>query len=251
MDIRCQRCDANIPAGDVNIRTSIAKCNACDAVFNIEGQVGTDRDERRPLVAMPKGMKVHVDDAAWNRMEEDPYRGIVLRSTGATKVEWRWFRPMVFFLLFFAIAWNSFLIFWYSQALSSGSWLMTLFPIAHVAVGVGLTYHVACVFLNTTTMTLKDHELVIRVSPLPSFSTRNRRIPAKSIEQLFVKEHKHQSSSTHGSRSTSYTYSLYALIDGKELKLVKLDEEGQALFLEQLFEQQLGIKDRAVGGAHT
>lgn len=251
MDIRCQRCDAQIPAGDVNIRTSIAKCNACDAVFNIEKQLGTDNDGRRPLVAMPKGMKVHVDDAAWNGIGEDPYRGIVLRSTGATKVEWRWFRPSVFFLLFFTILWNGFLINWYSAALSSGSLLMTLFPIIHVAVGVGLTYHVACQFLNTTTMTLKDHELVIRVSPLPSLSTRNRRIPAKSIEQLFVKEHTHQSSSNHGSSSTSYTYSLNALIDGKELKLVKLDEEGQALFLEQLFERQLGIKDRAVGGAHT
>jgi hypothetical protein len=38
---------------------------------------------------------------------------------GVWRASWRWFTPSVIFLVFFCIAWDSFLIFWYSMAFNS------------------------------------------------------------------------------------------------------------------------------------
>ena len=50
-------------------------------------------------------------------------------------IRWRWFSPMYFGLLFFCIAWDSFLIFWYSMALHMKHvpWLMVVFPIGYLS----------------------------------------------------------------------------------------------------------------------
>ncbi|BAC08651.1 serine/threonine protein kinase [Thermosynechococcus vestitus] len=44
----------------------------------------------------------------------------------------------LFFLIPFAVAWNGFLVVWYSLAIASGFWLMAVFATGHLAVGLGL-----------------------------------------------------------------------------------------------------------------
>ena len=64
---------------------------------------------------------------------------IVRRSNGIEIVR-RWFGPQVIFMTLFAVAWDVFLVFWYSMAGGSGNLMMLLFPLIHVAVGIGITY---------------------------------------------------------------------------------------------------------------
>lgn len=53
---------------------------------------------------------------------------------------YRWFSPAYIFIACFAIAWDAFLVFWYTMATSQNAPLMMLlFPIVHILVGFGIT----------------------------------------------------------------------------------------------------------------
>jgi hypothetical protein len=98
----------------------------------------------------------------------------ILQDGDAVVIRRSWFSHIVWFLVFFCIAWDSFLIFWYRMALfgsdqgpSSFHLIAILFPIGHVAVGLGLTYFVFCLFLNQTDAILRPDTLAIQTHPLP------------------------------------------------------------------------------------
>lgn len=99
--------------------------------------------------------------------------GLDVQQRGAEVIiRRRWYTHTVWFLLFFCVAWDSFLVFWYSMALGNGNpgpmnWLMIVFPIAHVAVGIGLTYSVLCTFFNVTDVILSTSHLRVHTGPLP------------------------------------------------------------------------------------
>src|ERR1700722_12711372 len=125
-----------------------------------------------------------------------------------TIIRWRWYSPSVWAMFFFCIAWDAFLIFWYSLAFSHKAQggginlIMIIFPIAHVAVGVGLTYSVICTFLNRTDVILTANELRVASHPMPwignvrlnpmtltSFGVRNRgrsRNNADTFDVMYV-----------------------------------------------------------------
>src|SRR5262245_25035924 len=71
----------------------------------------------------------------------------VLEYGDELSISWKWFSWAVLFLIPFCIAWNAFLIGWYSMAVGFGDQMpgpmrliFLVFPIAHVAVGLGLAY---------------------------------------------------------------------------------------------------------------
>ena len=78
---------------------------------------------------------------------------------------------------------DSFLVFWYWTALFGGAGgkggaapfnlIMVIFPIAHVAVGVGLTYYTLCLFLNKTQVVYDGVYLTVRSGPIPTFGNRS------------------------------------------------------------------------------
>ena len=47
MKINCPDCERQIPAADVNIQTSLARCTGCDSVFNITEVVGVSEIQQR------------------------------------------------------------------------------------------------------------------------------------------------------------------------------------------------------------
>jgi hypothetical protein len=51
-------------------------------------------------------------------------------------------------------------------------WMAMVFPICHVAVGVGLTYYVIAGFLNKSTIFLDDAILAVRHGPVPWLGNR-------------------------------------------------------------------------------
>ena len=64
MRVRCDNCSAPIPAGDVDLATRLAKCRACDAVFDFTPQIGgtpTSIVLRKPRVPLPETLRVVED----------------------------------------------------------------------------------------------------------------------------------------------------------------------------------------------
>src|SRR5512135_1107160 len=98
MEIGCPTCRQPIPAEEVNVQLAIAKCPACNVLFNFAEQVGGRRAavRKRVAVPMPKGIQV-----------EEFGPDLV--------ISWRWWRWPILFLVFFCIAWDGFLVFWYTM----------------------------------------------------------------------------------------------------------------------------------------
>jgi hypothetical protein len=163
-------------------------------------------------------------------------------------IEFKWYTPVAFFFLFFTIIWNAFLLFWYSMAFAGGAPIIfVLFPLIHVAVGLGLIYFTTCQFLNKTNIEIDDEYLSIRHSPIPWWRG-NVEIPTDDINQLYVKEDKSQSKN-----GTSYTYSLRAKLkdnSDKEILSVTGVESTQMLEIEENLERFIGINDRPVKGEY-
>jgi hypothetical protein len=116
----------------------------------------------------------------------------ILQEGGAVVIRRSWFSHLVWPLIFFCIAWDSFLIFWYKMALfgsdhgpSSVPLIAIIFPIGHVAVGVGLTYFVFCLLLNQTDVVLRPDALTIKTHPLPWRG--NQTIPASELVSFSVR----------------------------------------------------------------
>ncbi len=189
-------------------------------------EVAEERGRARALkIPLPKHFK----------LEETP---------SSLRVSWRWFKPQQhIFMLFFCIAWDAFLFFWYTGGATRGGWLFVVFPLVHVAVGIGITYSTIAGFLNRTRVIVEDGVLRTRVGPVPWAG--NHTIARADLEQLYVTEK--MSSTKSGSRTA---YRLEAMDrSGQQHTLVRdLESVDQARWLEIAIERRLGIVDEPVLG---
>jgi hypothetical protein len=245
LKLDCPSCGRQIAAADIHLERTLAKCVACNTVFNFAHLVaapGVDAPLQRPRVPPPP--RWQVDD--W---------GSDLR------IRWRWWTPVALFLLFFCVAWDSFLVFWYAMALGKGGppgdfqWIAIVFPIAHVAVGVGLTYVTLALLLNRTTVRVSGGRLTVRHGPIPWGG--NGAWDAHDIEQLYcapgssgLRRMAHSARHAHHGAMGVGHYDLCALLrDGTMVRLLRnIAELDHAVFLEQKLEEFLGIADRRVPG---
>jgi len=246
MRVTCASCGAVVSARDVSLERMLAKCARCNAVFDIRAQVGgaapgTAAAEKpvRPLVPLPRNVRVLADEVAGGL---ETYRD---NAGGRPQVvvERRWFTPTLFFMVFFCLFWDGFLVFWYGMAIHGGAVGMLVFPLLHVGAGVWITYATLAGFVNRTRIAVADGVLSVRHGPLPWRG--NREIPTADLAQLYCQEHV----GNKGAR----TYSLNALLNGGEkVGLVRsMPEPDQALYLEHLLEARLGIADVPVVGELT
>ena len=231
MQLTCPECRQNIPAEDVDLSTALAKCRRCQTVFSFQSIV-QKQQARAPQFQLREPIDVpaafHVDD--W---------------PSEFKVRWRWFRGLYLVLGIFCGFWDGFLVIWYAGAILGGApWMFLVVPLLHVAVGVGLTYVVLGGLLNSSTLRLAGGELSIEYGPVPWKG--GRRLAAREIEQLYCQ---YRANPSKGSQTTN-VYDVHAILsDTSDIVLVSgLTEPLQALYLEQQFEQRLGIVDRAVDG---
>ncbi|MCK4658525.1 MAG: hypothetical protein KAV82_03295 [Phycisphaerae bacterium] len=223
----CKHCGAEVPAEDVNLNNAIAKCRACNAVFSFAEDVGLDegnvktpgRGRHRERAEVPMPDKITVEN--WG---------------GNLKFTRRWFSPVFIFLVFFCVLWDGFLVVWYSMAFGEdGPLIVKVFPIFHVAVGIGLTYFTVAGFVNRTIIEVGGGMLRIQHAPMPW--PGNRTINTVDLGQLYCTEHIHRGK--HGAVHRSYRLNA-ALKDGKKFKLLSgLSEPDQVLYLEQEIEKRL------------
>ncbi len=226
VQLECPQCGRSIPSEDINVQAAIAKCSACGAVFGFADKVpGARAESRKPVVDLPRRFSVAQDGA-----------DLVITR--------RWFSPSFVFLLFFCVFWDGFLAFWYFMAFTDGSPLpMKLFPVVHVAVGVGLSYFTVAGFVNRTLVRVGPGEIQVRHVPLPW--PGNKVLSAESVEQLFSEE-----KISRGRNGVNRSYQVSAVLrNGAKTRLVRgLQSPDQALFIEQQVERHLGIEDRPIPG---
>lgn len=171
-----------------------------------------------------------------------PREVTIEKSDGRLEISWRWFSWKYLPLAFFCVAWDSFLCFWYSMAFSTGApWIMIVFPIAHLAVGAGLTYYTLAGFLNRSWLHLDREYFTVGHGPLPWWG--NLHVPVTQVGQLYCKEKP-------GKKNSGQTYQLSVVLkDGRKKDLLSnLDSPEIGFYIEHQIESWLKIPDRPVRG---
>ena len=168
----------------------------------------------------------------------------ISHSTFELDITYRWFSPVAFFLVFFCIFWDGFLIFWYSMGsmVEGMTLIFFLFPLIHVAVGIGLTYYTICLFFNRTYINVSQRTLSVRHAPLP-WPRGNKEIPVADIQQLYVEEKT-------GNKGSKYHILRTLLKNGEKLTLLgNINAPAESLLeLERVVEDYIGIVDAPVIG---
>lgn len=199
-------------------------CPKCGEKILTEGAAPAKSTPTKPEIPMPKGFEL---------------------SRGGTSFQLvrRWFSFKYVPLLFFCIAWDGFLIFWYAMAFSSPKtpWIAFVFPIFHLAIGVGLTYVVIAGFVNRTWITAERDTISVRHGPVPMGKALSFR--RRDIEQFFC----WAKPSKNGA-----TYQVDLLLAGRVRHpfVSELETLEQARFIEQELERYLGIADAPVPGEY-
>ncbi len=248
MKIDCPECCAHILAEDLDLPTSMAKCRNCNSVFSFAEKMrappafGIPPQASRDKMRAPRPDGLQIQETGFNPAEpgyrDAPHKG------GSITVTRRWFAPQFIFFAFFCVAWDGFLFFWYSNVIGSPGpvpFIMAIFPIAHVAAGVGLTYYTIAGFLNSTTIRLDASSLTVRHAPLPWKGNHN--VPREDIKQLYCEHEVSQ-----GKNGPNHSYYLSAvLVNESKVRLASMPAD-QARYIEELLEERLGVVDMAVPG---
>ena len=168
-----------------------------------------------------------------------PARMALTRDGDALQITWRWRGWRHLYTAAFAAVWDAVLIGWYASGVDAGAFL---FSLAHLAVGVVITYEAAAGLLNRTTVRARPGQLQIRHAPLPWRGTRT--IERATLAQLYVRRIER------GGPNSTVSWQLSALLTtGRELPLVRgLPDVAEARYLEREVERALAIPDRPVDG---
>lgn len=223
--VACPSCGTLLGPRDVSLDTLAGRCPGCQALVDLRGAVPPPAAAVDDVLPVPLPRGVHLEDRGRDM--------VIVR---------RWYSPVYIFLAFFAVMWNAFLVVWYAAAFAGDAPLLfKLFPLLHVAAGIGISYATLAGFLNRTTITVERDHLTVRHAPVPW--SGNLDVSTLSLEQLYCTEKVHR-----GRNGTTVRYGVEAVLkDGRNLKVVTgLDDREQALFIEERMERHLGIPDRRV-----
>jgi hypothetical protein len=159
----------------------------------------------------------------------------LLTAAGGIVIRRVWRTWKIAPLMVFTVLWDGFLFFWYAQVLSRSHppLAVVLFPLGHVAVGLGLTYYVVASLVNKTDILISSSSLRVTTGPLPWIG--NKDVTVDEIANVVVRLRS-------GNRgSTSYSV-MYADRSRKERKLVGfISQSDQAEFVAQTIRDSLGL----------
>ena len=158
-----------------------------------------------------------------------------------------WFNVFNFVgMLIFILAFNGL---WMSSGfleilMSDREWLLKLFALVFIILGVSSVYLSIATFFNKTQILVSRDTIEIKHRPIPWFG--NKRVEINNLKQLFVKE-KYWGSSNNNPK---LTYNVHGLTkEDKQFKLITgFKTSNQALYIEQEIEKYLGIENVQVSG---
>jgi hypothetical protein len=233
VELECRKCGKPIADEDVHVELAVARCASCRTVMDltsrqtVEDGDGNPGSRARLRAPVPMPARFQVSDTA---------SGLI--------VTWRWFTPRLVSQALFCVIWDVLVFLGLTADHSKSQLEMMLSWLLFGGAAVWLTYTTLAGLLNRTRVEVRSGVLSIRHFPLPW--PGNRDLPARDIEQLYCEER-----FGHSGKQTTVRYLVNAILrsDGRTVKpLGELEQAQQALFLEQLIEQRLGIADQPVGG---
>jgi hypothetical protein len=160
----------------------------------------------------------------------------LINDADGTTIRKVWLTWLVAPLAIFAVFWDGFLFFWYSKALTQPDtqFMMLFFPIAHVAVGIGITYYVVASLFNRTDVVISLSGIKVSTRPIPWFG--NREVKREEITDIIVRERS-------GNRNRRTYGIMYVDFSKKEKKLISsIPESDQAEFIAQTIRDTTGIR---------
>lgn len=167
--LTCPSCGGKVRVKDHQNRFQCEYCGNEHMLPSAAGRIESSRAVPiRPRVPVPNSV----------RIEKDGQSAAIYQ---------RWFSLKYIPMLFFCIAWDSFLIFWYSMAIGEGlPWIFVAFPVAHLAVGIAMTYYTLAGFVNRTVLEITRSELAVWFEPLPWLG--EKRVNTADLKQFYCKE---------------------------------------------------------------
>ena len=227
MQIVCPQCQASIPAPDVELARGLAKCSACDDVFDFTGQVdptevpaATPALARRARVLAPRGMS-----------DVEVQGGVAFKR--------RWFGARHVFTGLGGLGLTGFMLLLDSAA--------TLWPLSAMpwAVALGLCAHAVVGLVNGTVVKVTEEGIRIAHRPVPWFGTKM--LYRGAIEGVYVLER--VADSQQGRR---VRYEVWAkLTAGRATKVIGgLHTAHEACYIEDRLQVSLGLDHTAVTGAY-
>ncbi|NMO17772.1 hypothetical protein HPC49_08050 [Pyxidicoccus fallax] len=232
MQLCCAACAAPYHANDVSLALKLARCHACDVVYDLAEREGP-RLARAPREPSPK-----LSVPRFFNVEE---------TEEATRISWTWFRMEYLIIGGWGFALDVFSTALLARGLSNGSPLepgAVGFLCLMLAAGLALTYCALTGFLNKTTIEAREDRLVIRHGPLPW--PGNLELSRGELKQLYGKENARRPVfAWHGQ---GWNLNALDAAGRKRTLLHRLEEPEQVLYLEQQLEKRLGIEDAPVKG---
>jgi len=167
--MKCPRCGGEVPAENINIDTALAKCQ-CGEVFSIAGIVETPADSVGEIAPpKPADTKIVIEEAPSNEVHIW-IPGRMGKSVGG--------------LIFFAVIWNGFIVFFTFMMVREKELTPFLFLIPFYLVGIGLIVSILWMIFGKSSIHINSLGVAI-VKEL--FGIRRRTvIPLEVVGQIGV-----------------------------------------------------------------
>jgi hypothetical protein len=226
IELKCRNCGAPLTEDCISKELSAVRCPHCQALYALPPAGLERKSYARPPVELPKSFQME-------------------SVGGVLELTRRWREPVAYFLLFFAIFWNGFMLNWNRIAFTSGSSSMALFGVLHTGIGLFLIYVVTALFVNRTVIRASREKIEVKIGPLPWRG--NKEMSESEVEQFFCKE-----KISKGKNGPTYSYEVQMVLKGnrRETLVSGMSDADHALFIEQQLERYLGIQDVPVEGEY-
>lgn len=239
--LECKHCHAPLPK-DTLAGDDIIVCEFCSTVHYMNPQDISYPDKPKRQQAKHKRSK--------------PEKFMLNRMPDGLEINYRWLGKQHKGLMFFAVIWNAFIIFFTAMMLFAGvedsdfesPIAILCFLIPFYAVGIGMAYYVLTGFLNQTYIRIRGNGIETSHAPIPTFGVKNQVIHRKDVAQIYC------------TRRVAYTsndvpvhvYDVhYVKHGGDDYELVKgLDSLHKAIYIEQQVEHLYRIDDARVEGEY-
>jgi Zn ribbon nucleic-acid-binding protein len=234
--------------GSENSKVSLAgaKCPQCSHQLAIEdlGETEASGEPHCPKCHFPLGPIARSSAIKLDKSQAFATPQVKVIERGSEfKIEIKWLSRASGFVIFFASLWNGIVwltlypfVFDPSRAPTESQ--VYLFLGAFVLIGLWLAYQAICEIFNTTTIRLQANKLSFWTKPFPTQG--GHVIEVANIANLALE--RSQSGKQNGQTVFKHFVNIQ-LTNGKSVRLCKVQDLNEGLYVEKLLEEKLGLKD--------
>ena len=221
-NVSCPSCSEAVPAENLNLQNSVAKCGSCHAIFSIEEEIAEIKvkGEMKQEIFRPEGIDLFY------------YKDDLEITMDGHVNQW----DIVGLFLFFSAA-------GFGIPLHLFEGMPILFLMIAILGTLFFIFRLMNYKKNRTIIDINDRSLTVKHRP--NNLKKDRTFLAEDIDQVYLKYSK-----TQGTMQGTYFLDIYVIVNGSKgqqhQKLLSVNTLTKAKYLEQEIEKYLGIEDRKV-----